>query len=115
MHLLFNAMNVPLTITRRDNPDLVPAISKINRKPFGDSWNTPDHWRILISYDHYTHVYRSLITNLSYSAEVSSLVSSAAGASTGAAAASSAAASSATSARVAATLAIPSFGSVINV
>src|SRR5215472_9640950 len=110
MHLLFKAMDVPLTIARRDNPYLVTAISKINRKSLGDCWNTTDHWRILISNDHYTHVYRSLITNLRYSAGAPSPDFSA-----GAAASSAAStASSATSARVAATLAMPSFGSVIN-
>src|SRR5215472_13685317 len=115
MHLLFKAMDVPLTIARRDNPYLVTAISKINRKSLGDCWNTTDHWRILISNDHYTHVYRSLITNLRYSAGAPSPDSSAAGVSAGAAASSAAStASSATSARVAATLAMPSFGSVIN-
>src|SRR5215467_6962994 len=97
MHLLFQAMNVPLTITRRDNPDLVSAISKINRKSLGDRWDTPDHWRILISNDHYTHVYRSFITNPGYSAVVASLVSSAAGASVAAPSAASAASSASSS------------------
>src|SRR5207244_10164615 len=82
----------------------------------GDRWNTTDHRGILISNDHYTHVYRSLITNPRYSAAVSSLVSGAAVSSAGAAASSAAsAASSAISARVAATFAMPSFGSVIRV
>src|SRR5260370_3838926 len=104
MHFLFKAMNISLTRARRDNPYLVSAISKINRKPLGDRWNTTDHWRILISNDHYTHIYRSLITNPRYSAVVSSLVPAAAGASAAASPPPSAA-SSAFSARVAATFA----------
>src|SRR6266516_3384865 len=98
MHLLLKAMDISLTRTRRGDPYLVSTISKINRKPLGDRWNTTDHWRILISNDHYTHCYSSVVV---------SPVSSAAGASAGAATSSaSAAASSAISARVAATFAI---------
>src|SRR5437667_4766256 len=97
-YLVLNTVYISLTITGRDNPYLVSAISQVNRKSLGDRWNTADHWRILISNDHYTH---------GYSSEVVSPVSSAAGASAGAAAssASAAAASSAISARVAATFA----------
>src|SRR2546429_8793550 len=79
MHLLLKAMNISLTIARCDDPYLVSAISKINRKSLGDRWNTNDHLKILISNDHYTHVYRSLITNPRYSAVVSFLVSASAG------------------------------------
>src|SRR2546422_8922517 len=56
---MLDTVNITLTITRRDNPYLVSAFSKVNRKSLGDRWNTADHWRILISNDHYTHVYRS--------------------------------------------------------
>src|SRR5437667_8187886 len=105
-YLVLNTVYISLTITGRDNPYLVSAISQVNRKSLGDRWNTADHWRILISNDHYTH---------GYSSEVVSPVSSAAGASAGAAASSASAASSAISARVAATFAIPSLGSVISV
>src|SRR5215471_7190165 len=115
MHLLFKAMNIPLTGARRDDPYLISAIRKISRKPLGNCRNTTDHWRILISNDHYTHVYRSLITYPRYSAVVSSTVSAAAGAAAAAASSATSAASSALSARVAATFAIPSFGSVISV
>src|SRR5437660_11003454 len=112
MHLLLKAMNISLTIARCDDPYLVSAISKINRKSLGDRWNTTDHRRILISNDHYTHVYRSLITNPRYSAVVSSLVSASAGAAVSSA---PSAASSAFSARVAATFAMLSVGLVMSV
>src|SRR5437870_11605718 len=111
-YLVLNTVYISLTITGRDNPYLVSAISQVNRKSLGDRWNTTDHWRILISNDHYTHVYRSLITNPCYSAVVSSLVSASAGTAVSSA---PSAASSAFSARVAATFAMLSLGSVMSV
>jgi hypothetical protein len=56
---MLKAVNIALTIARRDDPYLVSTIGKINRKSLGDRWYTTDHWGILISNDHYTHVYRS--------------------------------------------------------
>src|SRR5438876_1901849 len=111
MHLLLKAMDISLTRTRRDDPYLVSTISKINRKPLGDRWNTTDHWRILISNDHYAHCYSSVVVS-----PISSTAGASAGAATSSASAAAASsASSAISARVAATFAIPSLGSVMSV
>jgi hypothetical protein len=63
---MLKAMNISLTIARRYNPYVVSTISKINRKSLGDRWYTADHWRILISNDHNTHVYRSFPASISF-------------------------------------------------
>jgi hypothetical protein len=58
-YFVLDTVDIAGTDARGDNPYLVSTIDQVNSKSLGDCWNAADHGRILISNDHYAHVYRS--------------------------------------------------------
>src|SRR5581483_8308194 len=126
-HFMLKAAHLTRGKTWRNNPDLVPAIHKINGQAVCCIWYTPQHRRILIRYNHYAHIccpFLYIEQNIPGAGPINrpgappqrrNTSYSLAGVSVAGASAASSAASSARSALVAAILAIPSSGSVIRV
>src|ERR1700736_6573916 len=54
-------MDITRTITGRDNRDMVSSIGEVVSQPMGYFWHPADHGRVLISDDHDTHGYRSIL------------------------------------------------------
>ncbi|GER84899.1 hypothetical protein KTAU_35350 [Thermogemmatispora aurantia] len=61
MYSFFDTVDVACTLARSDYPDLMATGSQADGQIVGDDRHAPYHRRILVSHNHNTHVYRSLL------------------------------------------------------